>query len=66
MNVTAKPEQWMSNLGAYVAVTGRNQTLFCCVFITTFEALKHSTFNTGGAHTHCVNSSILDMFTQCI
>ena len=34
--------------------------------ITVFEALQHSTYITGGTHTRCVNSRILNMFTQHI
>ena len=53
------------NLG-FVAVPGRNQTLFHCIFarIAAFEALLRETSVKG--HTCWVNLSIPATFTQCV
>ena len=62
--------QWTASCSVtgYVAVPGRNQTLFCVCFdhVTVFEALYLRTSIKGGADTNCVDSWIPDTSVQCV
>ena len=50
----------------YVAVPGRNRTLFRCVFHShcCVRSAIAQNFVKGGAHTRCVNVASIDEFTQ--
>ena len=51
-----------------VAVLGRNQTLFCCVFghVTALQVLKRRSLVKGGARTFCVDVASNYEFTHCV